>query len=62
MGEGAEDIASSHIGRVFRRLKKARKEGLRPNKGFVASRALMQSDRYHRLLRKHLQLNYRGGA
>ena len=62
MGGDDEDIASSHIGRVFRRLKKARKEDAPQYKGFVASRAFIRRDRYDRLVRKHLQSNYTGST
>lgn len=62
MGGDDEGIVSSQIGRVFRKLRKARKEGSPQYKGFVASRAFMQRDRYDRLVRKHLQSNYKGGA
>ena len=62
MGMSAGGYAPSQIGRAFRHLKEARRSGSPEFNGFAASRAHIQRERFDRLVRKHLQSNYKGGS
>lgn len=62
MGKTVGDYAPAQIGRVFRHLKQARKDATQALNGFAASRAHIQRDRFDRLVRKHLQSNFKGGG
>lgn len=62
MGHPADEDAAPRIGQVFRRLKAMRKDAADQVNEFAASRALIQRDRYDRLVRKHLRSKFRGGT